>query len=343
MQSTIKSIAQMAGVSRGTVDRALNGRPGVKKEVADEIIRIATELGYKPNLAGKVLANKQYRQLEIGVILVTENNPFFNDVIYGIKKAIQEFEEFGIVGRIHILEKYSEEDELNTINSLIEEGVSGLVLKPIVSDKIEKRIQELTEADIPVITLNSDVDNAERLSYVGCDLRKSGRVMAELLSMFTLGKKNSVSMIIGSEMNAGMKERMEGFQEFVSENDAAFNIVREEWTNEGAEMVYEKTIGILAAPERSDYICVMGGGIAGCLKALRQSSGRDLPTVLTYDLTDEVKTGMQDGLIAATITQDPEQQGYNAYQIMARHLAFGQRPSADVNYTNLAVALRSCL
>ena len=42
-------IAEIAGVSRGTVDRALNNRGGVNEDVANRIRSIAKDLGYKTN------------------------------------------------------------------------------------------------------------------------------------------------------------------------------------------------------------------------------------------------------------------------------------------------------
>ena len=52
MAVTLKQIAELAGVSRGTVDRALYNRGRVKPEVADRIRKIADDLGYQPNRAG---------------------------------------------------------------------------------------------------------------------------------------------------------------------------------------------------------------------------------------------------------------------------------------------------
>jgi len=56
---TMKSIAEICGVSRGTVDRALNGRGRVSKETADNIRKAARQLGYQPNPAGKALAARK--------------------------------------------------------------------------------------------------------------------------------------------------------------------------------------------------------------------------------------------------------------------------------------------
>ena len=58
--------AEAAGVSRGTVDRALKDRGRVKPEVAEKIKKIAQEMGYQPSRAGRALAMAK-RNIKIGV------------------------------------------------------------------------------------------------------------------------------------------------------------------------------------------------------------------------------------------------------------------------------------
>ena len=48
MAVTLQQIAEAAGVSRGTVDRALNNRGRIRPEVEERIKRIAREMGYQP-------------------------------------------------------------------------------------------------------------------------------------------------------------------------------------------------------------------------------------------------------------------------------------------------------
>lgn len=73
--ATIKEIAALAGVSRGTVDRVLNHRGSVNPATAERIEKIARELDYKPNVAGLVLA-AQKKKLKLGVILFSRKIPF---------------------------------------------------------------------------------------------------------------------------------------------------------------------------------------------------------------------------------------------------------------------------
>ena len=48
MAVTLQQIAEAAGVSRGTVDRALNNRGRIRPEVEEKIKKIAQEMGYSP-------------------------------------------------------------------------------------------------------------------------------------------------------------------------------------------------------------------------------------------------------------------------------------------------------
>lgn len=53
MGITSKQIAELVGVSRGTVDRALHRRGGVKPEIQRRVEMLAREYGYRPDRAGK--------------------------------------------------------------------------------------------------------------------------------------------------------------------------------------------------------------------------------------------------------------------------------------------------
>ena len=75
MAITAQKIAELAGVSRGTVDRALKNRPGVNPETKQKILDIAQKYNYKPNLIGKALAYSKHT-ITIGVILNSVGNSF---------------------------------------------------------------------------------------------------------------------------------------------------------------------------------------------------------------------------------------------------------------------------
>ena len=126
---TMKKIAELCGVSRGTVDRALNGRGRVNAETAENIRKMAKQLGYEPNPAGKALAARKRRPV-IGIILSSEGNAFFDRVIDGIKDAAEEYKIYGLQVEIHTMKGYLPEDQLARIES-IQADVNALILNPI--------------------------------------------------------------------------------------------------------------------------------------------------------------------------------------------------------------------
>ena len=82
MAVTSQQIAELAGVSRGTVDRALHNRGRVNPEVAARIQKIAEELGYRPNSIGQALVRAR-QNLRLGAILQSAETPTMQDVAAG--------------------------------------------------------------------------------------------------------------------------------------------------------------------------------------------------------------------------------------------------------------------
>ncbi|MGN0564647.1 MAG: LacI family DNA-binding transcriptional regulator [Candidatus Heritagella sp.] len=343
MAITLEQIAKKVGVSRGTVDRALHDRPGVKKEVALEIKRVASELGYKPNLAGKLLSDRQYGKRLIGILVVTENNPFYEEVINGAKTAVEEFQEFGVSGEIRILTKYDVDEQLRVMDEFVAMGAGGIVMKPILSPRVDAKIAGLKRRGIPVVTINSDSQSADRLAYVGCRQKKSGTVMAELLSMLAGGRETQVAVLTGTERNLATTRREQGFLQFLRQESPNIHLVCRHANEDDDAISYQKTAMILQEHPNLDYLCILGAGISGSIRAIREQKEGKKPKLLVYDLIDDVKKALREKIVMATVTQEPFRQGYLGVQTMARYLAFAQCPESDVIYTELAVITGSCL
>ena len=109
--ATIKEIASLAGVSRGTVDRVLNHRGAVNPQTEAKILEIVRALDYKPNKAGIVLA-AQKKNLRLGVVLLGIGNPFYDDVLSGVHDKAAELEGYNCSVLIRQTE-YSLEQQLD--------------------------------------------------------------------------------------------------------------------------------------------------------------------------------------------------------------------------------------
>lgn len=63
---------------------------------------------------------------------------------------------------------------MQTIDELLAEEINGIAMTPYNDDRIRNRINALYEQGIPVVTLNTDIENSRRLAYVGSNYTRSG-------------------------------------------------------------------------------------------------------------------------------------------------------------------------
>ena len=94
MKTTIREVAQAAGVSAMAVSYVLHGtgrNVRVSKETADNIRRVARELRYQPNNLARSLRNSQTNT--VGVVFqhfgrLSDNNPYYPMLLNGVMSAL---------------------------------------------------------------------------------------------------------------------------------------------------------------------------------------------------------------------------------------------------------------
>ncbi len=209
MAVTIKQIAQLAGVSRGTVDRALNKRGGVNPEVEKRIMEIAESLGYKPNIVAKSLAMHSQNHT-IGLVVCSEGNDFFSEVYRGIDTAADEIKDFGFRVLTRKMRGFDIDEQLRHIDELEQTGIHGLAVMPINDTRIKDRLNQLTQNGTPVVALNVDIEGADNITYVGCDYTVSGQTAGAMMGLVT-GGKGRVLIATGSHKLLGHQMRVAGF------------------------------------------------------------------------------------------------------------------------------------
>ncbi|WP_199619969.1 LacI family DNA-binding transcriptional regulator [Paenibacillus alkalitolerans] len=122
MGVTLKDIANICGVSPGTVDRALNNRPGISTKTKKKILKVAVELNYQPDHRARSLARG--KTMTIGVILFDLHNRSFAQMANAIEAKSRELGYFVDLA----LSDKDPDKEKKLIGRMINRKVDGLIL-----------------------------------------------------------------------------------------------------------------------------------------------------------------------------------------------------------------------
>ena len=162
MRMTIKDIAAAAGVSRGTVDRALHGRGRVNPELCARILSIAQQMNYKPSIAAKQLVI-QRRKLRIGFMCPYADQGFWLEVIQAAKAAIDELAEYKVTVFVRHFSLYMPDEQIALIDELAALDISGLVIVPLDDAGVRQKLAGLMAAGVAIVTINTIVCKYSRL------------------------------------------------------------------------------------------------------------------------------------------------------------------------------------
>ena len=336
MRVTIKSIAEAANVSRGTVDRVLNNRNGVSEISKAKVLKIAKEMGYKTNIAGKALAF-QSKPIKIGVIIPSIRDQLFYRVFTGVKQATQEFGGFGIKVNYIVMKGTDWQEQLSCIEMLENTNIEALVLSPFDTQEIKDKINKLSEK-IKIVTYNTEIDGISRFFYVGQNTIKGGRVGGELLGKL-LPNGGNVLLISGPDRFKGLVNRAKGFEETTECNYPQLKIIKKIKVDGTNQSAYYKTKEMLSKDLNIHAIYLTGRGIEGVGKAMIEL-GKQKIRFICHDKLPETVDFLEKGIVDFTITQEPVMQGYLPIKILFEYYLHNKTPNSDLVYTDLKIVTK---
>ncbi len=338
--ATIKEIAELAGVSRGTVDRVLNHRGFVKPETERKVLEIAELLNYEPNKAGMALA-AQKKKYVIGVLLFSEENPFFDAVTEGLQQKLEELTIYGCTVFLRRI-PFDLKTQLDTIDELRAEGIHGLILSPYNAPEICHKVDELWETGIPCVTVNTDIPNSKRIAYVGSDYHKCGRVAANLLQLLGFGIMK-VGIVTGSHNILCHEERILGFTDYIRECRLPVEIMDIRENGDEDYQSYDVVSAMLTEHPDINAIYFTAAGVYGGCRAIQNANMRKAPIVLTFDAVPSTKEMLMNDVVTATICQHPEEQGARSLAILVDYLLTNQMPQQPLVHMDLEIKIKESL
>ncbi len=316
-KSTIKGIhliAQLAGVSIGTVDRALHGRSGINEVTRQKVLRTAQKIGYMPNLAARALSTAK-ADIRIGVCMPREIRFFYDQLWNGVLDEAQRVAHLGVqfINRpVHALGEHDAE----AFQDLMDNGVDGIILTAGSPQALTPLIDEAEKKGVRVVCVSTDAPASHRSSIVCVEPSLNGYLAGELMGKF-LPPGSHVAVVAGMLKAEDHRKKTDGFSKGFPQNNPGGKVVAVIEGHEDEKESFEKTADLL---RRVPDISGLYVNTVNCLPVCQALETRGLAgkvKLIATDLFPEMSALLQQGTITASIYQHPYRQG----QIAVRNLA----------------------
>lgn len=279
---TASDVARRAGVSTMTVSRVVNGERNVRQGTREKVMRAIEELSYSPNKAARSLASA--RHMKIGLLYSDPSSTYLSLMMIGLLERARQSDT-----QIVIVECASDSEAIGTINSMLKEGVDGLILAPPLCDS-ETVFGILNRHRVPAVTVGSQHDD-ERISSVSVDDYSAAQVMTRHL--IELGHRR-IAFIIGSPGQSASRLRLAGYRDALAEAGIDISeelIVQGQFSYQSGLDSAEQLLGL---PELPSAVIASNDDMAAGVIATAQRYRIDVPEQLTV-------CGFDDTMFSRTI------------------------------------------
>jgi ribose transport system substrate-binding protein len=249
----------------------------------------------------------------IAFVMKTLNNPFFIDMQEGAQAAAKRL---GVELVIQAAEREVDvEKQMQIVENLIQRKVSAICITPSGSKEIVPAILKANQAKIPVLVIDTRVDQkalaeagASTLAFIGSDNKEGGRIAGEFIAA-QLGGKGNVAILEGIPGHETGDARLSGFHEAL-QKFKGIKIVVSQTANWERDQGYNVFQNILQAhPEIQALFACNDMMALGALEAIASAQKRSKIIVVGFDAIKDSRAAMLNGDMHASIAQHPEEMG----------------------------------
>ncbi len=318
----IKDIAQLSGVSVGTVDRVLHNRGRVSEQALKKVLTVLDQIEYKPNVIARTLgSNKTYRIAAL--IPDPEQDPYWASSKAGIDQAQNEWHRYGVNIVPYCFDLYEKESFRTVAETVANDPPDGLLIAPIFYHETLPFFKRFQEVGIPYVLFNTNIEEASSLSFIGQDLYQSGKVGGELMHLATRTESGILAMLhinedLGNSVHLAEKER--GFRDyFKCKSECNFDIRTFNLYNPSKVTLEEQLNSLLEEKSLKGIFVSTSKGTYGLASFLERRNRRGLK-LIGYDMLEENIRYMQKGIINFLIHQNPQRQAFLGINHLVGHL-----------------------
>lgn len=307
---TLKDVAARAGVGSATVDRVINERGNVSKDVSRKVLQAARELGLK-----RLLPDHYRPTIRIEVILARPELPL-------IERMRQQFQHLTTTldSSILIHRTILKDERATTIaRALLRTSCDAVIVYMPDDPDIHAAVSALKARDIPVVTLISDVPGSDRIAYAGPDHFMSGRSAGYFISR--MAPPGPVAVLCNSREIQSHDQRIRGMEAYLT-GRRGFSIAAVVEGRDDRDLS-EGLVRRLFT-QRRDIVAIynVGAGNIGVAAAIRADILDARPVFIGHELTKYSAALLTEGIMSLTIDQCPELQARLAVNHILRHFDF---------------------
>lgn len=243
----------------------------------------------------------------------TLTNPFFIKMEKGARRAE---DELGIQLLVKTAsEETSIEQQISIVETLIQEGVSAIVIAPGDSTELVPVLAKAQQAGIIIINIDNRLDpqyseefGLSKVPFISVDNEQAAYQAAKIISD-PLTTPSKVAILEGIRSAKNAESRKHGALRAFKENPSITHIVMET-ANWKIDEAYQATQKILMEnPDLKALFCANDMMALGALQYLEETNRTDI-LVAGFDALEEAVNAVEQGKLVATIDQQAAQQGY---------------------------------
>lgn len=209
------------------------------------------------------------------------------------------------------------EYDINAMVSAFEQAIAkqpnGIVVvgfEPTLNPIVAKAMDQ----GIPVVTVDADLPDSERIAFVGTGNYNAGRTGGDKLASL-INEEGQVA-IMTKPGQSNLEERVRGYREALAEYDGV-EIVQVVDTQSDPVVAAQAASSLLQKfPNLAGIACVEAAGGSGAATAVREANRVGEVMIVSMDRGSEVLNAIEDGVIQASVAQQTALMPYYAVQIL---------------------------
>lgn len=322
---SVREISRQAGVSDATVDRVLHDRPGVRQSTVGQVRQAIQDLE-----AQRLQLELTGRRFMIDVVADAPTR-FTSSVKRALEAVLPELRPAVFRARFHLHEQWNTEECVAELEGIGTRGSHGVILKAPEVPSITAAVDRLVRADIPVVTLVTDLPASRRTAYVGMDNRSAGATAAYLIHQWMGTDGGPVAVTVSNDFFRGEEEREMGFRAAMRAMDPGRSVLYLPGSD-GLDATTRMLVAeSLAAHQDLHAIYSIGGGNAGIAEAFR-AVGRKPKHFIGHDLVPDNIALLRAGTMSALLHHDLKQDIQRSCRVIMH--AHGALPGTAMGETS---------